>query len=148
MTQSPPDLSTDKNYPLRKLEICAHNQNFISLLIGFNPPRRCLDLTKTFAVRASASRGIFDEVRVNRFAFFLTVAGASGKKCSDSTPFLELTFCCSAESGDQKKIINIRLTVALAGESEPLIRSIKATFANSLKIKDKEWLSLSVLGCL
>src|SRR5688572_29702981 len=121
MTPSPLDLSTDKNYPLRKLEICVHNQNFISLLIGFFPPRRCLDLTKTFAVRASASRGIFNEARVNGIAFFLTVVGASGKKCSDSTPFLELTFCCSAESDDQKKIINIRLTVAPAGESEPSI---------------------------
>ncbi|WP_157179317.1 hypothetical protein [Phyllobacterium sp. YR531] len=141
-------MGTDKNYPLRKPEICVRNQNFISLLIGFFPPRRCLDLTKTFAGRASALATIFDEVRVNRFAFFLTVAGASWKKCSDSKPFLGLTFCCSAESGDQKKIINIRLTVALAGESGALVQPVEPTFSNLLKINEKEWLSLSVLHWL
>ena len=90
--------------------------------MGFFPPRRCLDLTKTFAGRARARRGIFDELSVNDFAFFLTFPKPSRKKCSDSKPFLGHTFCCSAESRRQKKILNIRLTGAMNGDSTPIDR--------------------------
>jgi hypothetical protein len=86
--------------------------------MGFAHPFDVLDLTKTFAGRARAAQGFFDELKVNGFAFFLTVPGATWKNCSDSKPFLGDRNCCTADSRRQKKIINYRLTVAEAGDSK------------------------------
>jgi hypothetical protein len=58
------------------------------------------------------ARRFFSELKVNAFAFFLTTSGWTGKKPSDSKPFLECRFCCTADSRDQKKILNYRLTQA------------------------------------
>jgi hypothetical protein len=63
------------------------------------------------------ARRFFSELKVNAFTFFLTTYGWAGKKPSDSKPFLECRFCCSAESRDQKKILNYRLTEAGVADS-------------------------------
>jgi hypothetical protein len=85
--------------------------------MGFAHPFDVFDLTKTFAGRASADQGFFDELKVKGFPFFLTVCGLTWKNRSDSTPFLGDRICCTAESCRQKKILNFRLTVARAGDS-------------------------------
>ena len=116
--------------------------------MGFCPPLRCLDLTKTFAGRASAPQGFFDELKVNDFAFFLTVFETKRKNRSDSKPFLGCTFCCSADSCWQKKILNYRLTEAEAGDSPRPLHAVTTTFYNPLKTKANWWLTLFVLASL
>jgi hypothetical protein len=103
--------------------------------MGFCPPLRGLDLTKTFVGRASAHQGFFDELKVNVFAFFLTVFEPVRKNRSDSKPFLGCAFCCSADSCGQKKILNYHLTEAGAGDSHSPVHAITASCHKLLKTK-------------
>jgi hypothetical protein len=105
--------------------------------MGFAHPFDVFDLTKTFAGRARAAQGFFDELKVNGFAFFLTVSGATRKNRSDSKPFLGHRICCIADSRGQKKILNFHLTVAKAGDSTGRVQAIMTTFYKSLKTKTK-----------
>ena len=80
-------------------------------------------------------QGFFDELKVNDFAFFLTVFETKRKNRSDSKPFLGCAFCCSADSYGQKKILNYRLTEAGAGDSPRPLHAITTTFRKPLKTK-------------
>ena len=94
-------------------------------------------LQKPWQEEQGQHHGFFDELKVNGLPFFLTVSGLTRKKPSDSKPFLECQFCCTADSRDQKKILNYRLTHAGAPDSPRSVCAIMITCHKPLKLNVK-----------